>query len=303
MIDAQTGPSRIGFVGLGAMGTPMALQLAAGPFDLMIYDLDRTAVAQVTAEGAKAAPDLGSLAEHAEVVICMLPHPDVLREVVLGEVGLIQGLRAGSVVVDMSTSGPEVVRECAELLAQRGVEMIDAPVGKGPWAAAKGELTILTGGDRAVCDRMEPILRHLGSEVHYCGPLGSGQVLKLANNLVACANMAALTEAYSLAVREGADPAILTAMMPHTSADSWQLRHTLIEKVLAGDLTPMFKLGLAAKDMRLVTALGEKAGSRLDCARSTQALYDEAEARGLGDFDWGAVLLVDHPELAPDQRS
>jgi 4-hydroxybutyrate dehydrogenase / sulfolactaldehyde 3-reductase len=290
---------RVGFIGLGTMGSPMAKQIVDAGYDLVVYDVDRRAVDRLRQAGAREAADPSEAASKADVTISMLPDPDAVRAVLLGHDGVIHGAPAGSIVVDMSTSGPDVVRECARALAERDVAMLDAPVGKGPWAAEKGELTVLAGGDLDVLRRVEPVLRCVGSEIHHCGPLGSGQVIKLANNLVACANMAVLAEAYSLTRREGADTEILVKLMPHTSADSWQLRQTLIGKILEGDLTPMFKLKLAAKDMRLLAQLAEGLDVRFDCGRGALHLYEEAEELGHGELDWGAVVLVDEPDVAP----
>lgn len=283
---------KVGFIGLGAMGRPMATQVLCGGYELTVYDIDSEAIAELVDAGAKGADSPRAVAADSDVVICMLTHPDVVRQVVLGADGVIDGVRPGSVLVDMSTDGPEIVKECAAALADKSVDVIDAPVGKGPWAAEKGELTILAGGDDQVIDRVKPILSCIGSDVRHCGPLGSGQVIKLANNLVSCANMAILAEAYALTRRAGADGDVLVDVMTGTSADSWQLRNTLIAKILQDDVTPMFKLGLAAKDMRLVKDLAEGVEARFDCGKGALAWYETAEADGRSDQDWGAVALV-----------
>ncbi len=289
---------RVAFLGLGTMGGPMARQLLKAGHELHVFDPDASRVADAVALGAHAESTPRAAGEAADVVICMLPHPDVLVEVLLGEEGVLHSDPAPAVVVDMSTSGPLAVRKCGEALADRGISMVDAPVGKGPWAAEKGELTILLGGEEAARSRVEPVLRHVGSTVYHCGPLGSGQAVKLANNLVACANMAVVAEGYALAVQAGADPLVLLEVMPTTSADSWQLRHTLIEKIVAGDLSPMFKLSLAYKDLRLITALADDQGTSVGCADAALALYERAMQAGYGDLDWGAVALVTEPSLA-----
>jgi len=288
----MTDSVRVGFIGLGLMGTPMATQVLRSGFALTVYDVDATAVAKLVAEGAQAAATPRELAERSDLVVCMLPHPDVLRTVLLGPDGVVAAAPAPTAVVDMSTSGPGVVTECAKELSARGVAMADAPVGKGPWAAEKGELTILYGGDDATFAVAEPVLAAMGSAIHRCGPLGSGQVIKLANNLVSCANMSVLAEAYALTKAYGADTDVLVEVMPQTSADSWQLRNTLIAKILQGDLSPMFKLGLAHKDMRLILELAESLGTTIDAGRGAYRWYDTALREGHGDHDWGAVALV-----------
>ncbi|MGH3662358.1 MAG: NAD(P)-dependent oxidoreductase [Micromonosporaceae bacterium] len=290
---------RIGFIGLGAMGAPMARQIVASGAAVTVYDVSAESVAALVEAGARAAATPREAAEQSDIVICMLPHPDVVRGVLLGPDGVVHADPAPQLAIDMSTSGPEVVRECAAALAESGIGMLDAPVGKGPWAAEKGELTILLGGPDELCAKAEPVLRVVGSTVLRCGPLGAGQAVKLANNLVACANMAAVTEGYALAKRAGADPAVLLEMMPGTSADSWQLRHTMIGKIMQGDLSPMFKLQLAHKDMRLVLELASGSDLDVGCAKATYEWYDAAMRHGYGDHDWGAIALVADPDLAP----
>ena len=292
---------RVGFIGLGAMGAPMARQILKGGVKLMVFDVDSGQVQALVDAGAGAAASPKELGAASDIVVCSLPHPDVLKEVVLGDDGLIQGLAAGSVVIDMSTDGLEAVQAVGEALAGKGIGMVDAPVGKGPWAAEKGDLTILMGGDREVCGGVEWLLSMMGSAIYYCGPLGCGQVVKLANNLASCANMAVVAEAYALAAKGGADLGVLCEVMPQTAADSWQLRQTLNEKVLKGDFSPMFKLKLALKDMKLIVETAENLGAPADCAHAALNWYDRGAAAGHGERDWGAIILASNPELlTPD---
>ncbi len=227
----------------------------------------------------------------------MLPHPDMLKAVLLGGDGVIHAAPHPAIVVDMSTSGPLAVRDCATRLAEAGIGMVDALVGKGPWAAEKGELSILLGGEDNLCQRVEPLLRHIGNTIYRCGPLGSGQAVKLANNLASCANIAVAVEAWTLAARTGADVNVLKEVMPQTSADSWQLRHTLIGKVLCGDFAPMFKLSLAHKDLRLIADLADTLNVPINTTRGAIDWYEKAMAAGHGDLDWGAIALVEDPNL------
>lgn len=207
--------------------------------------------------------------------------------------------RGARFTVPTTTNGLAAVKAAAAALEPRGVRVMDAPVGKGPWAAETGELTILMGGDAATCEAARPVLSLVGSTLHHCGPLGAGQVMKLANNLASCANIAVLAEAYALAKAGGADPAVLAELMPQTSADSWHARHTLNGKVLKGDFDPMFKLKLAAKDMRLIVEMARDLGMPSSCTEGALDWYEKGEAAGHGELDWGAVMLVTNPELKP----
>lgn len=293
----MTNSNRIGFIGLGAMGMPMARQILANHGALTIHDVDGDAVQQLAGEGASPADSPREVGAASDVVITMLPHPDVLRAVVNGEDGLLAGMHAGTTLVDMSTNGLAILTEISEPLAEKGVRLVDAPVGKGPWAAEKGDLTILMGGDQADCEAVEWVLRMVGSQVLHCGPLGAGQAVKLANNLASCANMSVVAEAYAIAKAAHADLDVLMEVMPQTSADSWQLRNTLIKKVLNNDFSPMFKLGLARKDMHLIAEMADDLGVDIPCARASLVGYDRAAEAGHSDLDWGAVILNSNPEL------
>jgi 4-hydroxybutyrate dehydrogenase / sulfolactaldehyde 3-reductase len=295
MSDTMT--KRVGVVGLGAMGRPMALQILHKTGKVTVFDVDQAAVQALTDAGAEPARTPRELAAGSDVVITMLPHPDVFRDAVFGKDGLAEGLQPGAILIDMSTNGIEVIHEAEKALAPKQVRLVDAPVGKGPWAAEKGDLTILMGGDEATCREVEGVLGMVGSKIYHCGPLGSGQVVKLANNLASCANVAVLAEAYALAKAGGAKLDVLCEVMPQTSADSWQLRHTLNDKVLKGDFSPMFKLKLAGKDMRLIVEMAKALGTPYGTATGALEWYEKAESAGHGELDWGAVLLVADPEL------
>ena len=290
---------KIGFIGLGAMGAPMAEQILRKHGFITVFDVNAAAVETLVKKGAQAAVSASALAQSSDIVVTMLPHPDVLREIVTGDNGLFAGASAGMTLIDMSTNGISVVKDMHALLSKKAVKVIDAPVGKGPWAAEKGDLTILMGGEEPDCRAVEWLLNMMGSQVHYCGPLGSGQAIKLANNLASCVNMSVVAEAYALAKAAGADLAVLTSVMPQTSADSWQLRHTLIGKILQGDFSPMFKLGLARKDMQLIVEMAAQLGVDVPCSKASLDGYNRAVDQGLSDLDWGAVILNSNPELKP----
>jgi 3-hydroxyisobutyrate dehydrogenase-like beta-hydroxyacid dehydrogenase len=290
---------RVGFVGLGAMGSPMAKQILVKHGQIAVFDVDAKAVTALTKAGATAAMNPRELGASADIVVTMLPHPDVFRNVVLGKDGLAEGMKSGSILIDMSTNGTAVLQEAQKALAPKGIRLMDAPVGKGPWAAEKGDLTILMGGDESVTKEAEWLLGMVGSKLYHCGPLGAGQVVKLANNLASCANMAVLAEAYALAKAGGARLDVLTEVMPQTSADSWQLRQTLNGKILKGDFNPMFKLKLANKDMKLIAEMAKSLGTPMQVTAGALDWYEKGERAGHGELDWGAIILVSNPELKP----
>ena len=217
---------RVGWIGLGDLGGAMARRIQSQGVGLAVYDIDQAAVRRLTAMGAKAASSIRELGQRSDIVMLSLPHPAVLDEVVLGADGLIHALAPASIVCDTSTNGRDAVLKVGASLAEKGIRMVEGPIGKGPWAAEKGELTIMMGGDRETLREVEFLFRLIGSELYYCGPLGAGQVVKVANNLASCANLAVAAEAYALAAAGGADLDVVTKVMPQTAADSWQLRNS-----------------------------------------------------------------------------
>lgn len=288
---------RVGFVGLGIMGTPMATKLIDHGVTLGVFDVDAAASESLVAKGADPHTSPNELAANSDIVICMLPHPDVFLEVALGDDGLIHGMEPGGIVIDMATDGPQPVKTVGAALEGQGIHLIDAPVGKGPRAAELGDLMILMGGNEEICRSLEWLLSMMGSKIFYCGPLGAGQVTKLANNLASNSYVAILAEAYALASRGGARLDALMDVMTQTDADSAPLRNTVIKKALNHDFSPVFKVKLARKDVGLAVETAESLGSRAPCARGALDWLIEAVEAGHGELDQGAVLLLSNPEL------
>jgi 3-hydroxyisobutyrate dehydrogenase-like beta-hydroxyacid dehydrogenase len=176
--------------------------------------------------------------------------------------------------------------------------MVEGPIGKGPWAAERGDLTIMMGGDRETLREVEFLFRLIGSELYYCGPLGAGQVVKVANDLASCANLAVAAEAYALAAAGGADLDVVTKVMPQTAADSWQLRNAVVDRAYGkGDFSPVFKLKLARKDLQLAAASLQSLGLPSACAKGALAWYDRGHDAGHDYLDQNAIMLTTSPEL------
>lgn len=279
----------IGFIGLGAMGNLMSEHLLERGYNLHIYDINKDLVKELEKKGAKGYSNPKEVAENSTHVICMLPNPQIVRSVVLGQDGIIEGIKEGSVVIDMGTVGPAIELECAERLKEKKADLIDAPVGKGVWAAGKGELTILAGGDADNISKVEYILRELGSEVIICGSLGSGQVVKLANNLASCVNVATLSELYKLANGKGIEVDVLQNALSGTAADSWHLQNSL-PRIKNDDFSPAsFKTVLANKDLNLISDLGEEMSMNLPITHAAIKYYETAIEQGYGDLDWSVL--------------
>ena len=237
----------VGFIGLGIMGLPMAKNLLAAGFEVVAYN--RTASKVSAAPAATPA----EVAQRATVIVTCVTASQDVEDVILGRdgvPGVIDGVRSGSVVIDMSTISPDVTRMIAVRLAERGVSMIDAPVSGGEQGAIGGTLSIMCGGDAAVLDRVRPVLEGMGKRITHCGPNGAGQTVKLCNQIAVVLNNLAMAEALVFCQRSGVDPAVMLEAIAAGAAGSWQISN-LGPKVVARDFAPGFKVGLQQKDLRL----------------------------------------------------
>lgn len=288
---------RIGFIGLGLMGSGMATNIARKNGQVNVYDVDPAAVERLVAAGATAKATPREVAARSDTVLMSLPHPDITRAVVLGADGVARGMAAGGVVIGLSTDGRDAVREVAAALKAKGVHFVDCPVGKGPPAAAAGDLTLFASGEREVCRQVEPVLAMIGSKIYYCGPLGAGQAIKLANNLLSCGYGALIAEAYAMAKKAGADMQIFCEALPQTAANSWPLQNVFVAKAFKGDFSPYFRLAAAHKDYQLIVAMAKSLGTPSHAAEAVLGYYERAAAAGHSDKDFGALALVTNPEL------
>ncbi len=293
----MTSQTRIGFIGLGLMGGGMAMNILKKHGQLNVCDLDERALAPLLEAGAVRIDSPRALGEVSDIVLTSLPDPAISKRVVLGAEGLIEGLAAESTVIGMSTDGMETVLEIQAALAARHIRFVDCPVGKGPTAAAAGELQLFAAGDRATCDALRWLLSMIGSKIDYCGPIGAGQAIKLANNLLSCGYGALISEAYAMAKQAGADLNIFCEALPQTAANSWPLQNVFVAKAFKGDFTPYFRLSAAHKDYKLVIAMAEALGTPSHAARAVLGYYTAAADAGHGDRDFGAIALVNNPEL------
>lgn len=287
----------LGFMGLGAMGLPMARNLLRKGFQVtVVRHRDPNAPASLAALGAAVVDSPATLGGRAEVVILMLPTSREVEEVVLGGGGLSNGgladvVRSGQVVVDMGTSDPVSTRRIAAMLAARGVAFIDAPVTGGVKGAEAGTLTIMVGGQPDAVERIRPVMLALGTVVVHVGESGTGHVVKILNNLIALSTTALIAEALALAERSGVARSTVFEVLEHGSANSATLRG-VAARLREGRFDSGFKLVLARKDLRLAEALAEAAGTRLEVTAAARAVYDRACDAGMGDLDTAAIAAV-----------
>lgn len=240
---------RIGFIGLGIMGRPMALNLRKAGYELAVFDIDRRATAALISAGAEEASSPAEAAGRSDITITMLPNSPHVREAVLGSGGVLEGAKPGHLLVDMSSIDPGVSRELAKTLAASGISMLDAPVSGGEPKAVDGTLAIMVGGEAGDFERVRPILAAMGSSITHVGGIGSGNVAKLANQMIVALNIAAVGEAMVLARKAGVDPAKVFEAIRGGLAGSTVLEAKM-PKILKGDFKPGFRIDLHVKDLQ-----------------------------------------------------
>jgi 3-hydroxyisobutyrate dehydrogenase len=293
---------KVGFIGLGTMGLPMASNLLAAGHTLRGYDVDESRVRALEEKGGEAAGSARQAAEDADVVISMLPASRHVVAAMLGPDGAVEGLRPGAAVLEMSTIDPGTTRRVGEAVAARGGHMLDAPVSGGSIGARDATLTIMVGGEAEDLEAHRDVLRALGTRIVHCGPIGMGETVKLANNLLAGTSMVAVAEAFALGIRGGADPAVLYEVIQNSSGSCWSLRNAPVPGLVPGapvnqDFAPGFMVDLMHKDLGLALGAGAELGLPLTLTAVAHQLYGLASRHGYGRLDTSAVAkLLEGPE-------
>jgi 4-hydroxybutyrate dehydrogenase / sulfolactaldehyde 3-reductase len=283
---------RVGFIGLGVMGNRMAQNILKGGYPLTVYDINPAAVEALRNAGAETVRSPQEVGKASDVVVTMLPEPQDVEQVVLGPRGVVEGIRSGGIVIEMSTIDPATSqRICAEL-KKREIAMIDAPVGKTSEHAASGTLTLMLGGNMDLINKVKPILACMGSEMYYCGGHGMGHAMKMVNNLLATAIMVADTEAMAIGVKAGLTVDLMVEVMKTTMAWNAQLGNNMTKKAFMGDDSPGFMIKLACKDVRLAVTYAGHLGIDSVVGRVAQTMLDQAVAKGYGDRDTAALMFM-----------
>ena len=283
---------KLGFIGLGAMGSGMVKSLRRAGFAVTVYDMRAEARAAAVKLGAVEVRSAREAATGADIVLSSLPVPADVEAVVLGPDGILPAMRSGSVYIDLSSIDPQTTRKVGAALAERGVRMIDSPVGPGPDAAERGELTLMLGGERSVIEECQDVLRAIGSRQFYCGPLGCGVTTKVVNNLVSCSINALNGEALVLGQKAGLDLDVLIEVMSTTAADNRHLHVTGHDRILAGNFEPNFRLALAHKDLGLAIRYALQLGVPLPIANAAHLVHSLGMGAGLGEEGQAACVKV-----------
>lgn len=278
---------RIGFIGVGAIGMPMARRLLAAGYPLVFTSRRAEAAEQLSAAGASAVPTPLIVADRSDVVLTCLPSDDELFQVYLGPEGVLEHLRPGGTIIDLSSASPMMMQRIAAEASEREIRVVDAPVSGGVYGAEQGTLTIMAGCDAEVFEDVKPLLEALGKHVYHVGDVGLGKVFKLVNNLLTGATLVLVGEALSLAANAGADLALLNEVVLHGSGNSnaWgdAVPKLLREAAEPGTQEPVgFRLELMRKDVDLAAKLGADLDTPLALTNLALQFYTAACARGMG---------------------
>lgn len=285
------GPQRIGFVGLGSMGRPMAARLRGADFALTVFDTRPDVVRDFVRDGGAAAATLTDVARASDIVITMLPNGDIVRHVVLdGDDNLVVAMSPGNVLIDMSSSSPTGTQSLGQALAAHGIEMIDAPVSGGVPRAEAGTLSIMVGGKAVVIDRCRPVLQAMGERIFTTGALGSGHAMKALNNLVSAAGLIAAAEALLVGRRFGLEPHVMIDVLNASTGRNNSTENKFAQFVFSRRFASGFSLDLMVKDLTTALELAHATGTPAPFSAACRELWAAAQSQLGSGVDHTAVV-------------
>jgi 2-hydroxy-3-oxopropionate reductase len=279
---------KIGFIGLGIMGKPMAKNLLKAGHELVVFDVIKENMDALTASGAQAGNSAADVAAKVPLLITMLPNSPHVKTVVMGKDGVLEGAKSGTILVDMSSIAPLASQEVEKACAAKGVRMIDAPVSGGEPKAIDGTLAIMVGGAKEVFEEVKPVLFQMGATAVYCGSIGAGNTTKLANQIIVGLNIAAVAEAFTLVKKAGVDPQMVFEAIRKGLAGSTVLE-AKAPMMIAGNFKPGFKIDLHIKDLANALDTGHGVGSPLPLTALAREMMETLHADGLGQNDHSAL--------------
>ena len=294
---------KVGFIGLGTMGGSMAYNTIQGGHELVVHDIRRESATRHLEAGATWADSPREVAEASDIVFTSLPGPTEVEAVFLGEDGILQGMSAGKVYFDLSTSTPNLIRRLHDIASGQGVEVLDAPVSGGPRGAESRNLAIWVGGDKDVFDRCRPALDAIGDKAYYVGPIGCGAVAKLVHNCAGYVIQTALAEVFTMGVKAGVEPLALWQAVRRGAQGRRGTFEGLAEHLLPGKFDPPdFALRLARKDVDLAVGVGREYDVPMRLANLALQEMTEAMNRGWGDRDSRVAMLLQEERAGVEVR-
>ena len=292
----------IGFIGLGTIGLPMAVNLIKAGYRMNVNDINPEPVAEMTRLGAKACETPAETAGDSDVIITMVPDAPDVEAVVLGDKGIVHGIKPGSIYMDMSTIDPGTTRKVGAAIRKKGAQMVDCPVARTVKEARAGKLAIMMGGDHADVEAVQPILNCLGDTFTYCGPLGNGVAMKLVNNYIASCIIAANAEALSFGVKAGLKLEDIMRVVGNTFAGNRMLGELLPSKAFKGNFEPGFFTRLSLKDTRLALKMAKDAGVDTPVGSGVFETLNKTCAAGFDDDDLTSMLRLRERQAGVEVR-
>ena len=280
---------KTGFIGLGIMGRPMSKNLLKAGYKLVVLDINPEPVDELVSLGAEKAATPAEVGKKCDIVITMLPDSPQVKEAVLGKNGLIEGLKPGSVLIDMSSISPIVSRELCQRIEEKGAEMLDAPVSGGEPKAIEGTLSVMAGGKKEIFEEVFPILKSMASSVVHTGSIGSGNVTKLANQIIVALNIAAMSEALVLASKAGVEPELVYRAIRGGLAGSTVL-DAKAPLVMDRKFKPGFRINLHIKDLKNALETSHEIGVPLPLTSSVMEIMQALKVDGMGADDHGSLI-------------
>jgi 2-hydroxy-3-oxopropionate reductase len=280
---------KVGFIGLGIMGKPMSKNMLKAGYELVVYDINKAAVEEVAGAGAAVADSPKDVAAQSDVIITMLPNSPHVKAVVLGENGVIEGIKPGAVVIDMSSIAPLASKEVAARLLEKGAEMLDAPVSGGEPKAIDGTISVMVGGKKEVFDKCYAIMDSMAGSVVYTGDIGAGNTTKLANQIIVALNIAAMSEALVLATKAGVEPELVYQAIRGGLAGSTVL-DAKAPLVLDRKFDPGFRIELHIKDLANVLETSHEIGVPLPLTSAVMEIMQALKVDGKSGLDHGGIV-------------
>jgi 2-hydroxymethylglutarate dehydrogenase len=283
---------KLGFIGLGTMGKPMAKRLVAASHELFVYDVARSAVDELVKLGARGCASPLEVAKEAEMTLLSLPNSAIVARVVAGDEGVLSGAGEGHKIIDLSSVDPKSTRRLAAEADKKDIDYMDAPVSGGVSGAEAGTLTIMLGARATSVEKVLPVLSHLGKKISHVGDVGAGDAVKIVNNLLLGANMAALAEALVLGRKLGLEAGTMSEIISQGSGKSYVLDAKLQNFIMKGNFKPGFAVDLQYKDLGLAMDAAKEAKMPMPMTSQAMQLFEMARAKGYGSEDMSSVIKV-----------
>jgi 2-hydroxy-3-oxopropionate reductase len=280
---------KIGFIGLGIMGKPMAKNLLKAGYQLVVYDINPSPVKELATAGAEVASSAKEVAQKTDVVITMLPNSPHMKAAVMGPNGVLEGAKPGMIIVDMSSIAPLAAKEVAAKAAEKGVEMLDAPVSGGEPKAIDGTLSIMVGGKKEIFEKCQGFLNKMGTSIVLCGDIGAGNTTKLANQIIVALNIAAMSEALVLGTKAGVNPETIFMAIRSGLAGSTVLE-AKVPMVLSGNFKPGFRIELHIKDLANAIDTAHEVGVPLPLTSQVMEILQALKVDGKAANDHSGIV-------------